>query len=230
MKTTRLNTTLVTPVWRSRRRWFDLPVPAAACIVITCLICIGLIVGRMRSMPSVVLQPTPALPAAPLIVIQKERVPVLAPTPDMALQQAVEQLRARVAELEQRDVAPAVVYVAQEAPQEAPQPAIAPEVCYHAERQAMVNGVSVGVGIGDSCTTQQQADQQATDAAFTLMNAPAAPTPEPQAAQVLTERQRNIQGRLANEGITMPFADTPEQREQNRVQLCAEHPEWLNCQ
>lgn len=45
-----------------------------------------------------------------------------------------------------------------------------PAQCYHSERQAMVQGVSVGVGVGDSCTSQQEADQQAARAAFAQMN------------------------------------------------------------
>jgi hypothetical protein len=47
-------------------------------------------------------------------------------------------------------------------------PTIAP--CYHAERQAMVHGISVGVGIGDSCVSQQDANEQAVSSAFAQMN------------------------------------------------------------
>src|SRR4051794_35618476 len=45
-----------------RARWYDLSVPACAALVIFLLLLIGLIVGRIRSLPSVAAVPTPPLP------------------------------------------------------------------------------------------------------------------------------------------------------------------------
>jgi hypothetical protein len=54
MKTTNLNP--------PRARWTELQPPVAAALVIFFLLLIGLIVGRIRSMPSAAVQPTPPLP------------------------------------------------------------------------------------------------------------------------------------------------------------------------
>jgi hypothetical protein len=60
MKTTNLTRT-------PRARWYDISPPIAAALVIFFLLLIGLIAGKIRSTPSVLLQPTPAL--APIIII-----------------------------------------------------------------------------------------------------------------------------------------------------------------
>lgn len=62
MKTTRLDTTLVTPTWRpARRHWYDLPVPLAAAILIVCLLGIAMLSARVRSGHQASAVPTPGL-------------------------------------------------------------------------------------------------------------------------------------------------------------------------
>lgn len=63
MKLTTTNLRLPTP-----RRWFELQPPIAATICIFCLLAIAAIVGRVRSAPSAAVVPTPALPAAIIII------------------------------------------------------------------------------------------------------------------------------------------------------------------
>lgn len=100
-----------------RRHWFDLPVPAAAGIIIFAIYLIVGLVWQLRSAPGAVAVPTPALPvialatSAPIIVIQKETPPTPAPpTPDQQVYQELEQLRARVVDLEaQQAAAPPIV-------------------------------------------------------------------------------------------------------------------------
>lgn len=120
MTTTNLNKTL-------RARWYDVSPPVAAVVVVFALLLIGLLVGRIQSMPSVVLQPTPALP---IIIIASPRMepprPTPAPpTPDQAVYAELAALRARVAELEAQQAVqpqPEVVYVQQPAAEAAPTP------------------------------------------------------------------------------------------------------------
>jgi hypothetical protein len=52
----------------SPRRWFELQPPVAATICIFCLLAIGALVGRIRSAPSVLLEATPALSGAIIII------------------------------------------------------------------------------------------------------------------------------------------------------------------
>jgi len=52
---------ITTNLNRPKRRWYDLPVPLAAAICVMCLLCIAVIIGRMRSAPAVVATPTPGL-------------------------------------------------------------------------------------------------------------------------------------------------------------------------
>lgn len=100
-----------------RRHWFDLPVPVAAGITIFALYLIVGLVWQLRSAPRVAAVPTPSLPvitfttSAPIIVIQKETPPTPAPpTPDQQVYQELEQLRARVVDLEaQQAAAPPIV-------------------------------------------------------------------------------------------------------------------------
>jgi hypothetical protein len=153
------------------RTWHDLPVPQAAGIAVFCLYIVAALVGQIHAAPTVAPVPTPALPtqSRPVIVIQREMVLVpplptaLPPTPQVVY-----------VEVQAPAPEPEVVYV--EVPAAAPaieQPAMAvatPAPCYSAERQAMIQGVSIGVGIGTSCISQEDADRQAADQAFKLMN------------------------------------------------------------
>jgi hypothetical protein len=68
-------TNLRTP---TRARWYDFSPPVAATICIFLLLAGGLIVGRIRSMPSVAAVPTPALPIV-IIATQPAIVPTAAP-------------------------------------------------------------------------------------------------------------------------------------------------------
>lgn len=77
MKTTNLNL--------PRARWYDLPVPAAAALVIFFLLLIGLIVGRVRSTPSVAAVPTPGL----IIMIATQAAAAVVPTAAPVLVAAV---------------------------------------------------------------------------------------------------------------------------------------------
>lgn len=63
-----------------RARWVDLSPPVAAVSVIVLLILIAALIGKIRSTPSVLLQPTPALPII-LIATQPAVVPPTAGPP-----------------------------------------------------------------------------------------------------------------------------------------------------
>lgn len=98
-------------------RWLDrLAIAPAFLIAILVVVVAGAISGvdHLRGAAAATAVPTPALPRAPLIVIQKEAPPLptaqpAAPTPDQQLRQEVELLRQRVAELEQQQAAPPAV-------------------------------------------------------------------------------------------------------------------------
>lgn len=69
-----------------RARWFELQPPAAAALAIFFLLLLGLIVGRVRSTPSVLLQPTPALDAIIIIASPLPQGPVPTPAAVVAVQ------------------------------------------------------------------------------------------------------------------------------------------------
>lgn len=165
------------------RTWLDLPVPAAAGVAAFVLYIVAALASQIRPAPTVEMVPTPSLPAQsrPVIVIQKEL--VLAPRLPTALPQPTAAPQIVYVEVPAPAPAPApqVIYV--EVPAPAPaveqpalaveQPALAvatPAPCYSAERQAMIQGVSIGVGVGSSCVSQEEADRQAADQAFAIMN------------------------------------------------------------
>ena len=77
-----------------RARWIELSPPVAATICIFLLLLIGLIVGRVRSTPSVAAVPTPALDAiiiiaSPLPVVPPTAAAAVAALPPNALRRAV---------------------------------------------------------------------------------------------------------------------------------------------
>jgi hypothetical protein len=73
----------------------------------------------------------------------------------------------------QPTAAPRIVVVSAPAPEQRYQvdAAPTPAACYHSERQIMLHGVSLGLATGDSCISQQLADEQAAASAFAQMNA-----------------------------------------------------------
>lgn len=115
-------------------RRLSIPTPASMAICVVALAGIIAALGRIHTAPATVATATPALP---IVVIQKEQAPtatpMLAPTPDLALQQEVQELRDRVAELEAAapepaviEPAPQVIYVAVATPEPAYEPVSAP--------------------------------------------------------------------------------------------------------
>jgi hypothetical protein len=117
---------LTTTKLKLPRRWYDLPVPVACAISLLAVAGIIAAAGRIHTAPATVATATPALPTSQaIVVIQREQAPTALPapmpTPDQAVYAELEQLRARVAELEAQPQPEAieqpaqVIYVASEA-------------------------------------------------------------------------------------------------------------------
>jgi len=90
-----------------------------AIVLVLATFILAALISAMGRTPQPVIVPTPALPILYIPTAEPTAPP---PTPDMAVQQELAELRARVAELEQAQRAPAPepVYIEMAAPQAAP--------------------------------------------------------------------------------------------------------------